>query len=155
MEAPFVMVDELIYSELAKSFASSGEFLVRDEASGVYGVLYPIVISPAFLLFDRLPDAYAAVKTINALVMSLAAVPAYALGRRVLSRAGAIGAAALAVAIPSLVYTATVMTENLFYPLFLAAAWALVLVLERPGWPRVALLLGVVVAAFATRAQAL
>ena len=33
MPAPWIMVDELIYSELAKSFAASGHFLVRDEAA--------------------------------------------------------------------------------------------------------------------------
>ena len=35
--APWIMVDELIYSELAKSFAASGHFLVRDQATAAYG----------------------------------------------------------------------------------------------------------------------
>jgi hypothetical protein len=30
MVAPWIMVDELIYSELAKSFAEHGRFLIRD-----------------------------------------------------------------------------------------------------------------------------
>jgi hypothetical protein len=30
IETPWIMVDELIYSELAKSFAERGELLVRD-----------------------------------------------------------------------------------------------------------------------------
>ena len=38
----------------------------------------------------------------------------------------------LAVAIPSMAYTGTVMTENAFYPLFLLIAWQLARVLERP-----------------------
>ena len=33
MVAPWIMIDELIYSELAKSFADAGRFLVRDEAT--------------------------------------------------------------------------------------------------------------------------
>ena len=69
------MVDELIYSELAKSFAAAGHFLVRDEATGSYGYVYPILISPAWALVQGVPDAYAAAKGINSLVMSLAAVP--------------------------------------------------------------------------------
>ena len=33
IETPWIMVDELIYSELAKSFAERGEFLIRDSPS--------------------------------------------------------------------------------------------------------------------------
>ena len=53
MSAPFIMVDELIYSELAKSFAATGRFLVRDVPTSGYGLVYPVVISPAYALFDR------------------------------------------------------------------------------------------------------
>ena len=83
-------------------------------------------------LFGSVPDAYAAAKAINAVVMSLAAVPAYFLARRVLSQWLSLAAALLTVAVPSMVYTGTLMTENAFYPIFLSAALALVLVLERP-----------------------
>ena len=124
--APWIMIDELIYSELAKSFASSGDFLVRDQPSNVFGFVYPVVISPAWALFDRLPQAYAAAKAINAVVMSLAAVPAYFLARRVLAPSWSLAAAVLTVAAPFMVYTAMVMTENAFYPIYLVAALAFV-----------------------------
>ena len=39
----------------------------------------------------------------------------------------------MTVAIPSMAYTGTVMTENAFYPLFLLVALVLVVVLERPS----------------------
>ena len=52
--------------------------------------------------------------------MSLAAVPAYFLARRVLAAGLSLVAALLAVAVPSMLYTGTMMTENAFYPLFLA-----------------------------------
>ena len=84
--APWIMVDELIYSELAKSLADSGRFLIRGEATAAYGIVYPALIAPAWAIFESVPQAYAAAKAINALVMSLAAVPAYFLARRVLSR---------------------------------------------------------------------
>jgi Dolichyl-phosphate-mannose-protein mannosyltransferase len=152
--APWIMVDEIIYSELAKGFAESGQFLIRGEPSGSYGFVYPLLISPAYALFDSLPQAYEALKAINALLMSLAAVPAYLLARRVLPQGFSLLAAVSAVAIPSLVYTGNVMTENAFYPLFLCAALALVLALERPTPGRVLVLLAVCGLAFATRAQA-
>jgi len=151
--APWIMVDELIYSELAKSFAAGGHFLVRDHSTGAYGYLYPILISPAWAAFRAIPDAYAAAKGINSLVMSLAAIPAYFLARRVVGQWWSIAAAALAVAIPSMVYTATLMTENAFYPVFLCAVLAFTAWLDRPDGTRTALLIGICLVAFLTRAQ--
>mgnify|MGYP003353064254 CR=1 FL=1 len=60
---------------------------------------------------------------------SLAAVPAYGIGRRVLSSRASLVAAALAVTVPSMLYTGTLMTENGFYPVFLTACLALVVML--------------------------
>jgi 4-amino-4-deoxy-L-arabinose transferase-like glycosyltransferase len=153
--APWIMVDELIYSELAKSFAATGHFLVRDHTTGSYGYVYPILIAPAWAVFKAVPDAYAAAKGINSLVMSLACVPAYFLARRVLGQWLALAAAALAVAIPSMVYTATLMTENAFYPLFLTVVLVLVIWLERPTVTNTLVLLGLVLLAYLTRQQAI
>jgi hypothetical protein len=132
MLGPFIMVDELIYSELGRSVAAGDGFQVRGAAASGFSLVYPILISPAYALYDSLPEAYAAVKTINALLMSLTAVPVYLLARRLLAPPLSLLAALLAVALPSLAYTGTVMTENIFYPLFVTAALQLVLVLERP-----------------------
>src|SRR5207247_1128448 len=73
-----------------------------------------------------------AAKAINGVVMSLAALPAYFLARRLLQPGLALVVAALTVAVPSMLYTGTLMTENVFYPLFLVVALALVAMLERP-----------------------
>jgi len=148
------MVDELIYSELARSFAAGDGFHVRDAPASGFSLVYPILISPAYAVFDALPDAYAAVKTMNALMMSLAAVPAYLLARRLLGPGLSLVAAALSVSLPSLAYTGTVMTENVFYPLFLTTALVLVLVLERPTPARQIGLLALVGILFAARVQA-
>jgi len=154
MVAPWIMVDELVYSELAKSFAASGHFLVRGQHSGSYGFVYPILISPAYRLYASVPQAYAAAKTINSVLMSLTAVPTYFLARRVVTPALALLAALLAVAIPSTLYAGTMMTENAFYPIFVCAALALVVCLERPTLARQLVLLAVCALAYATRAQA-
>jgi 4-amino-4-deoxy-L-arabinose transferase-like glycosyltransferase len=154
MVGPFIMVDELIYAELARSLANSGELLVRDTSSPGYGIVYPALLSPVYVLFDGLTEAYSAVKTLNALVMSLAAVPAYFLARRVVGPWLSLLAALLAVSLPSLVYTGTVMTENVFYPVFLAVSLVFVLTLENPTPARQVLLLAGIGLAFATRAQA-
>ncbi len=56
MVAPWIMVDELIYSELAKSFAAIGHFAVRGNPIGLaFGFVYPVLISPAWRLFGSIP----------------------------------------------------------------------------------------------------
>ena len=61
---------------------------------------------------------------VNAIVMSLAAVPAYLLARLFVSRRSSLLVAALTVLVPSLSYTGAVLTENVCYPLFLFAVLA-------------------------------
>ena len=155
MVAPWIMVDELVYSELAKSVADQGQFLVRGVPSSGYGIVYPLLIAPAWRLYAAIPDAYAAAKVINGVVMSLAAVPAYALARRVLTARAALAVAALTIIVPSMLYTGTLMTENAFYPVFLAACLAIVWMLEQPSVRSQALALLVCGFAYFTRAQAI
>lgn len=152
--APFIFVDELIWSELARGIASSGEPLVRGQSDPGYSLVYSFLISPVYAVFDSLPTAYDAVKVVNAVLMSLAALPAFALARRVAGPGLSLLAAASTVAVPSVAYAGTVMTENLFYPLFLTFAWLLVLVLEQPTGLRVALLVVLLGIAYGTRVQA-
>lgn len=154
MVAPWIMVDEIVYSELAKGIASGAGLTIRGESAGLaYGAVYPALISPAYLL-DSLTSAYAAAKAINAVLISLAAVPAYFLARRVLTPGYALVAALLTVSVPSLFYAGTIMTENAFYPIVLGAALALVLALERPTPVRVAAFLAAAGVAYLTRQQA-
>ena len=156
MVAPWIFVDELIYSELAKSFAAHGHFLLRGVPAGAsYGFVYPVLIAPAWRLFSSVPQAYAAAKAIDAVAMSLAAVPAFFLARRVLSRPFALVAALLVVAVPSLVYTGTLMTENVFYPVFLCVALVAVAMLERPTRANQLGVLALCLVAFETRQQAI
>ena len=155
MVAPWIMIDEIVYSELAKSFAATGHFAIRGTHSAGYGYVYPILISPAYALFDSIPTAYTAVKAINSVLISLSAIPAYLLARRVLSQRGALAVAVLTVAVPSTFYAGTIMTENAFYPVFLLAALALVAALERPGFASAVVFLVVLGLAVETRTQAI
>ena len=125
------MVDELIYSELAKSFAGSGEFLLRDYETKVFSLLYPVLIAPAWLASDT-ESAYGLAKTLNVLLMSLAAVPLYFWSRRLLRPTYALLSLGLFLVLPAFFYTGTLMTENAFLPAFVLAAFAFALALERP-----------------------
>jgi 4-amino-4-deoxy-L-arabinose transferase-like glycosyltransferase len=153
--APWIFGDELIYANLAQSFAESGHFAVR-ESAGLhgYGPGYPMLIAPAYAIFGDLAHAYAAAKAINAVLMSLAAVPVYLIARRLVSVPLALLASALALAIPSLIYTGTIMTENAFYAAFLVCILGLLSALERPTLWRQLGALALVLGAFLIRAQA-
>ncbi len=123
MPAPFIFVDELIYSELAKSLADGEGYAVRGASTSGYSLLYPLLIAPAYALSD-LVDAHALAQSINAVVMSLAAIPAYALTRRVAPPGLALLVAAGTVLVPSMAYAGTITTESLFYPVSLCVALA-------------------------------
>src|SRR5439155_1451281 len=72
------------------------------------------------------------VERLLAVGMSLAAGPVYLWGRSLVSRRSALVAAALTVAAPGLTYSGLVMTEVLFYPLLVLAAWAAAEAIARP-----------------------
>jgi len=154
MVAPWIMIDEIVYSELAKSFADTGHFAIRDVATSGYGDVYPVLISPAYVLFGSMPTVYTAIKAVNAVLISVSAIPAYLLARRVVSQRSSLVVAVLTVSVPSAFYAGTIMTENAFYPIFLFAALALVHTLERPSWRSVALFVLAALLAYETRAQA-
>jgi hypothetical protein len=155
MMAPFVFVDELIYSELAKSVADGDGYTVRELPASGYSILYPALIAPAYRLFDAVPSAYEAAMSIGAVTMSLAAVPAYLIARRVARPSLALLGSALTVAVPSMAYTGTITTESLFYPIALTVVWLLLRYLEQPGWATLLVLFAAAAVALATRAQSL
>ena len=150
--SPWIMVDELVYSDMARSFAKTGHFLIRGVHAN-YGIVYPLLLSPVYAAIGPMTDVYRWSQAVDALVVCSAVLPAYLLARRVVRPPAALAAAALTVAVPSTVYAGTLMTENVFYPMFLWLAYALVVALERPTLRNQVLLLLVCGLAFVTRAQ--
>jgi hypothetical protein len=106
-----------------------------------------------FLAVDDLERGYQWVKLVQAVVMSLTAVPVYLWSRRVATPGWAVAAAALTLAIPGLAYSGLLMTEVVFYPVTVLAAFSMALVLERPTPARQAFLVAAVALAVLTRLQ--
>jgi hypothetical protein len=145
---PRILSDELIHTRAARAFADSRAL------STEYGPLTPIVHSTSFLLSADDVTAYHLIQATNVTLMMLAAFPVYLLARRTLTHGTALIASALAVAVPWIVYARFVMTEGIFYPVFLLFALALVRALERPTLGRQATLMLALTAAFGVRTQA-
>lgn len=132
---PGYFPDEYIYAELGRSLAEGAGPLVRGGGAHFAPLLYPLVTAPAWL-FDDVSTAYRTVQTLNALIMSLAAVPVFLIARRLQLGDGlALTSAVLAVAAPTLLYSSWTMAEPLAYPLALAGLACALATLDRPTLP--------------------
>lgn len=152
--SPWVLPDELVYSDLARSLAEGGRPSVRGVPVFGWGEVYPTLVAPVWALVDDRYVAYHVALVVNAFVMSLAAVPAYFLARLVVARRSALLVAACTVLVPSLSYTGALLTENAFYPLFLLSLLAVARAVRRPTLGAQALALLAIGALTFTRIQA-
>ena len=118
---PRVHPDEERYLIAASSLVEGESLSLRGQDYG-FGPLLPLVLAAILRLAGSVDAAYDWFKAANALFFALTAVPVYRLARRLVSQWWAVLAAALAVAIPSSISVATVMTESLSY---LTPVWAL------------------------------
>jgi hypothetical protein len=149
----WIMPDEAIYAERALQLWRNGSLPIFHGQGAGYGVLYPGLAGFPLALGD-LTQGYALLKPFQALVMSLAAVPVFFYGRRLMSPLYALVAAALTLTSPLLLYSGFVMTEVLFYPLAALTMLAIARAVESAGVKHQLVALALVGAAAATRAQA-
>src|SRR4051812_1703440 len=141
---PWIAPDEMVYGLLGRGLWHHGSLDILGGPTPYYSLLTPIL---AGLPYDPL-------RVVQALVMSLAAVPAFLWARSVAPR-WALWAATLAVAVPGLAYSGLVMTEVLFYPLLVLAAWAAAEALVRRTWQAQLLAVAAFLAVAGTRLQAI
>ncbi|HEY7003488.1 MAG TPA: hypothetical protein VH281_04350 [Gaiellaceae bacterium] len=130
MPGPWIMADEVTYSELAKSFAESHRMLYHGRPR-TFQTIYPVFVSPAWLA-DPIPTAYGIAKGLNAVLMTLAAVPFWFWARRLMPAVHAFVALVLFLLLPAFIYTNEIMTENLAFPAVLLALFTIAVALERP-----------------------
>jgi hypothetical protein len=129
---PRYFPDEYIYATLGRSIAHF-RFDIRGGVPHFPAVLEPVLAAPLWGAFST-ETAYHLVQLENALAMSLAAVPAYLLARRLrLDTRWSLACAAYAVAIPTFTLVAYVMADPVAYPLALAAVGAAVNAIDRPS----------------------
>ena len=130
---PWILPDELLYVDLARSIADADLPAVRGMTSLGWGVVYPALLAPAWVVFDDPLTAYRAALVVNALVMSLATVPGYLLARTFVGRRASVLVAGGTVLVPTMVLTGSVMTENVAYPLFITALWLVARTVRSPS----------------------
>jgi 4-amino-4-deoxy-L-arabinose transferase-like glycosyltransferase len=129
---PWIQPDETVYAELGRSLWSSGHLEVLGRHTAFYSAVYPALVGGPLGLADR-EVGFSVLQWLQALVVSLAAVPVYLWGRSLVSqRRWALAAAALTLLLPGLAYSGLVMSEVAFLPLLVLAAWATARALEAP-----------------------
>jgi hypothetical protein len=147
------MPDEAIYAQRGLDLWHHLELPILNGQGAGYSILYP-ALAGLPLAASSLAHGYAWLKVVQALVVSLSAVPVFVYGRRLMPDGYALLAAALTVASPMTLYSGFVMTEVLYYPL---AAFALLAMAHAVTTGRVrdqVFTIALVAAAVATRVQA-
>ena len=152
VKTPWILVDEFLYSEQAKSFAEHANYDIRGAPSSIVSYLYPALLSPAWLA-DSMRTTYSLAKAINSLLMTLVAIPVYLWGIRLAPRRYVLAAVGLTLLLPAFFYTGELMTENAFLPAFVTSCFAIGLALERPTLFRQALMLAGMLVTVAVRFQ--
>ncbi|MDQ5820908.1 MAG: glycosyltransferase family 39 protein [Actinomycetota bacterium] len=152
--APWYTPDEMIYGMLGQSLWSTGRLQILGASTPFYSLVYPAFVGLPLSLHDT-KLGFEIVQWGQALVMSLTAVPVYLWSRTMMRRGWALVAAALTLAVPGLAFSGFVMSETVFYPVLVLAAWAMAATLSRPTPLRQAVLAGACVLAILTRLQAI
>jgi len=132
----FVMTDELYYERLAVSVAQTGSLLPRLHGEVVSNVnqLYPVLLSTVYGDGDVAASLEAAHR-LNAFLIASAAIPVFLLARRIgIGLFVSLWVGALSVAVPWIVLSSFLLTENVAYPMFCWALLALAYAVERRRW---------------------
>jgi hypothetical protein len=156
-DRPITFPDEVIYGGLARSLAAGQGFDVAGYPLSplTYGPIYPILIAPLFWLAPSIHDAYFAARALNALMFASVAIPIWLIARRFVSQRTALLLAAGGIALPASVYSTTLQTESVAYPMVMWAALATLCVVARPTLRRQFLLLTCLILAPLVRFQLL
>ena len=151
---PWISPDEMIYSLSGFSLYHSGHLDILGGPTPYYSFFMP-AFAGLPLSVGSFNFGYGLLKVLQALTMSMAAVPVYLWARSLVSARWALTAVALTLAVPGLAYSGLVMTEVLFYPLLTLTAWAMASAIARPVLRNQALVVAASFVLASTRLQAI
>ena len=152
---PWIAPDEMVYGMLGEGLWTHGTLTLRTLPSPYYSLLTPALIGAPLAAASDLADGIRWAQLLQALAMSLVAVPTYVWARRVASTWWAVAAAALVLAAPALHYAGFLMTEPLTLTMVTVALLMLARALEEPTMWRYGVFVAWATLAAAVRLQAL
>jgi hypothetical protein len=151
----FWMTDELLYERLAFSVVHTGSPLpsLHGQRVPVTNFLYPLILSTV-AGNHLVPSFLTRAHTLNAILMTSAAIPAYLVAASILrTRPAAYAAAALTVLVPWTIFASFLLTESVAYPAFLWAVYLVQRTVARPSRSNDVLALAGLVLALLSRTQ--
>ena len=119
IKSPSIFGDEYGYAKMARSFFYLGQISVHNIPSSFYPPLYPIILSISYL-FKNMNLVYISFKFLNSILSTLILIPAYLLAREFFSEKKSLLISLIIGIFPAnFSIVPYIMSENLFYPLFL------------------------------------
>lgn len=127
--SPWLFTDELELSQISRAVEATGHGARRGEPY-FWQTFYTWLIAPAWAVKST-TLAYAVVKYIGVVTMTLSVVPSYLLARTVVSPRAALFAAAGTASVPALAYAPMILEEPLSYPYAALAFFLIAMALAR------------------------
>lgn len=116
---PTINIDEFLYTNLARSIAIGEGLVYHGQPADYAFVVYPLVLSPVYLLFDEGIHLYRLLQLWNICLISLSVFPLFALAKAVSRDAKtALALALLSMLLPDFIIGQMLLSEAILYPLF-------------------------------------
>lgn len=116
---PTVYIDEYLYYSIGRSIATEGSMLYFGQPAVYNYIIYPLILSPVYLLFGHGADYFRLIQLWNILLMTLSAFPIFGLcNAMVQKRKTALWMTALFMMMPCFILGEFVFSEAIIYPLF-------------------------------------
>lgn len=124
-QAPNIVIDESLYTNLARSILYEGRAAYRAQPVEYPYLLYPLLLVPVYFLQSLLGgDVYRWVQVFNALLITSSVFPVWLLAKDCArDEKKALTAAVFTVLMPDMLMCAYEMTEALVWPLSLWTVW--------------------------------
>lgn len=116
---PTVSIDEFLYYSLGRSIATEGSLLYFGQPAVYNYILYPLILSPVYLLFGHGTNYFRIIELWNIILMSLSVFPFYGLcNAMVRKRKTALWLTGLFMLLPCFILGEFIYSEAIIYPLF-------------------------------------
>ena len=116
---PTVYIDEYLYYNLGRSIATEGKLLLYGQPAIYNYLIYPLILSPVYLLFGHGTNYFRVIQLWNILLMSLSVFPIYGLCNAITrKRKTALWTTALFMLLPCFILGEYIFSEAVIYPLF-------------------------------------
>jgi hypothetical protein len=133
--SPFIMPDEVFYSDMAHNVLAGKLYTSFILQEGTTPPAYSVLLAPVFLFTQNVLTGYHLMLILNALMITSIIFPSYFILRKYCQRIIAVGGALIIATLPIInLFPFTLMSENLFFPLFVFSMWFLLESISNDDW---------------------